>query len=211
MLNVPPYTRCILLLAVSLTSFPALNRLAALSATTSSSCIMENLKPVRWWQTGRILHWLASGVWRGCELAVAVCRHPSRTRRDESNQLSATHHFTATRTASRPKPHPQTFTIFLFDTPLLYHNQCHDNNRISCGVVIIIVEIVKLLLLVCTSQFSSAVVLVLADAHHQHDLNLVIGDHQVTQYWWHDDSNSPISVHVIASSSPALITTSPCV
>ena len=45
-----------------------------------------------------------------------------------------------------------------------------------------IVEIVKLLLLVCTSQFSSAVVLVLSDAHHQHDLNLVIGDHQVTQY-----------------------------
>ena len=35
-------------------------------------------------------------------------------------------------------------------------------------------------LLVCISQFSSAVVLVLSDTHHQHDLNLVIGDHQVT-------------------------------
>ena len=56
----------------------------------------------------------------------------------------------------------------------------HDslkNNDLSCGVVIIIVEIVKLLLFVCTSQFSSAVVLVLTDTHHQYDLNLMIGDH----------------------------------
>ena len=42
---------------------------------------------------------------------------------------------------------------------------------------------VKSFLLVCTSQFFSAVIQALADAHHQHDLNLVIGDHQVTQYW----------------------------
>ena len=61
---------------------------------------------------------------------------------------------------------------------------------------------------VCSSQFSSDVVLELSDTQHQHDLNLVIGDDQVTQHWWHDDSNSPISVHVIASSSPALTTTS---
>ena len=45
------------------------------------------------------------------------------------------------------------------------------------------IEVFKLFLLVCTSQFSSAVVLALIDAHHQHDLNLVIGDHRVTQYW----------------------------
>ena len=42
---------------------------------------------------------------------------------------------------------------------------------------------VKSFLSVCSSQFSSAVVLELSDTHHQHDLNLVIGDHQVTQYW----------------------------
>ena len=45
----------------------------------------------------------------------------------------------------------------------------------------------------CTSQFSSAVVLVLVDTHHQHDLNLVIGDHWIIRDWQHDDSNSPIS------------------
>ena len=37
------------------------------------------------------------------------------------------------------------------------------------------------LVLVC--QFSSAVVLVRTDAHRQHDPNLMIGDHCVTQYW----------------------------
>ena len=42
---------------------------------------------------------------------------------------------------------------------------------------------IKSFLSVCTSQFSSAAALVLSDAHHQHDLNLVIGDHCVTQYW----------------------------
>ena len=36
---------------------------------------------------------------------------------------------------------------------------------------------------VCTSPFFFAVVLALTDTHHQHDLNLVIGDHRVTQYW----------------------------